>query len=151
MTRQEILGTAKEFLALLEGSGPTEELEGRLRWLLDRLALAYHFAEAPFDGRHFPAPPRADDAALRPRIGQRFPGLGFYNDVLDVAGKPGESEQGIGDAVDDLADIARDLQEVVTRWETSEEDALWHFRFGFQSHWGRHLRSLQLYLHERAF
>jgi hypothetical protein len=151
MTRQEILGTAKEFLSLLEGRVPMEERERRLRWLLDRLALAYHFADAPFDSRDVPAPPRADDAALRPRIGQLFPGLGLYNAVLDVAEKVGESEPGIGDAVDDLTDIARDLQEVVTRWEMSEEDALWHFRFGFESHWGRHLRSLQLYLHERAF
>lgn len=152
MTRQEILGTVKEFLSLLEESGPGEDREARLRWLLDRLALAYHHADAAFDGRDFPELPRADDSALRVRIGQLFPGFGFYNEALDVTDKVGESTLGIGDAVDDLADIARDLRDVVTCWETtSEEDALWHFRFGFESHWGRHLRSLQLYLHERAF
>ncbi|MFN7134579.1 MAG: DUF5063 domain-containing protein, partial [Myxococcales bacterium] len=57
----------------------------------------------------------------------------------------------VGDAIDDIVDIANDLQQVVWRWETtSEADALWHFRFSFTSHWGAHLRALQLYLHERA-
>ena len=55
-----------------------------------------------------------------------------------------------GDAVDDLTDIAVDLQEVLDRSGKSTDDAIWHFRFGYQAHWGRHLRWLQLILYERG-
>ena len=58
----------------------------------------------------------------------------------------------VGDALDDVADIAHDLKEVLGRWEsTSEADAIWYLRMGFETHWGKHLRSLQLYLHAREF
>jgi hypothetical protein len=152
MTRSEILDVVKQFLSLLEGGGPIEARESRLRLLLDRLALAYHFAEAPFDAREHPAPPRADYRKLRERISSLFPNYGFYNTVLDVTNEVGESEVGVGDAIDDLTDIAMDLHDVLARWQaTSEEDALFHFRFLFEAHWGEHLRSLQQYLHALTF
>ncbi|OJT24425.1 DUF5063 domain-containing protein [Archangium sp. Cb G35] len=152
MTRGEILDAVKQFLSLMEGAGPAEKREETLRLVLDRLALAYHFAEAPSDDRDYPAPPRAEYRVLRERISPLFPRYGFYNVALDVTDLEGEPENGIADAIDDLTDIAMDLHEVLARWEmTSEEDALFHFRFLFESHWGHHLRSLQLYLHALAF
>jgi hypothetical protein len=51
----------------------------------------------------------------------------------------------VGDAIDDLADIAADLEEVV--WA---DDAHWHYKFLFEVHWGMHLRELALYLHANA-
>ncbi|WNG43615.1 DUF5063 domain-containing protein [Archangium minus] len=152
MTRSEILDVVKQFLALLEGEGPVEARESRLRLLLDRLALAYHFAEAPFDARKHHEPPRADYRLLRERISSLFPNYGFYSTVLDVTNEVGESEVGVGDSIDDLTDIAMDLHEVLARCQmTSEEDALFHFRILFEGHWGAHLRSLQQYLHALTF
>ena len=56
----------------------------------------------------------------------------------------------VGDAIDDICDIVGDLQEVLWCFEnTSENDALWHYEINFRSHWGRHLRDLQLYLHDK--
>jgi hypothetical protein len=58
----------------------------------------------------------------------------------------------VGDAIDDIADIVRDLQEVIWRAEhQSENDARWYFRNLFWIHWGRHLRELSLYLHDRQW
>ena len=55
-----------------------------------------------------------------------------------------------GDAIDDLADIAGDLEEVLRRFEHSGKNAGdWYFRMLFEIHWGRHLRELQLYLHAK--
>jgi Domain of unknown function (DUF5063) len=151
MTRGEILDAVKQFLSLMEGAGSAEEREKALRLALDRLALASHFTEAPFDERDHPDPPRADYQVLRERISALFPHYGFYNAILDVSEKVGEPQVGIADAIDDLSDIAMDLYEVRARWETtSEEDALFHFRLLFKSHWGQHLRSLQQYLHALA-
>lgn len=62
----------------------------------------------------------------------------------------GESEIGVGDAVDDLADIAMDLAGVAWRFEhTSAADALWHYEHLYRIHWGEHLRDLQRFLHEQ--
>nr|NUR37992.1 DUF5063 domain-containing protein [Sphingomonas sp.] len=100
-----------------------------------------------------------DDSHLKPpgypeglyhRVAERFPELGHY-----AVAEPPElppKEAMVGDAIDDLADIVRDLQEVVWRAEhQSENDARWYFRLLFQIHWGRHLRELSLYLHSQQW
>jgi hypothetical protein len=79
----------------------------------------------------------------------RFPDFGFYS-VADPGDLPGEVL--VGDAIDDLCDIARDLREV--RWLADhghEADAIFAFRFGYQSHWGQHLHDLRRYLYFRQF
>ncbi|MCP3163123.1 DUF5063 domain-containing protein [Myxococcus qinghaiensis] len=152
MTRDEILGAMTSFLSVIERSLRPEHREVVLREALDRLALASHFAEAPLDGRSASwSPPHPADDSLRARIAPLFPGLGYYNVASELAERVGESPLVVGDALDDLVDIVKDIQAVVTCWETAgEAEALWLFRFGFTSHWGTHLRSLQLYLHARA-
>ncbi|RKH50140.1 DUF5063 domain-containing protein [Corallococcus llansteffanensis] len=152
MTRSEIRAAIQSLFAVFdeEADAPTRERD--LRLALDRLALASHFGEVEFD----PNAPSPDDVPSTPyeelseRLGQRFPGLGYYSMALDSTDLT-PATPGVGDAIDDLVDIARDLEEVLLRWEVSEVDALWHFRLFFESHWGQHLRALQLHLHERAF
>jgi hypothetical protein len=54
-------------------------------------------------------------------------------------------------AASDLAEIASDLSEVLWLFENaSHNDAVWDFRFGYQSHWGRHLHEVRTYLHDLA-
>jgi hypothetical protein len=69
--------------------------------------------------------------------------------VSSISEYVGEAALGVADAIDDLADVARDLEEVQRRWKDCPEDALWHFAFLYRAHWGGHLRSLQVYLHDR--
>jgi hypothetical protein len=54
-------------------------------------------------------------------------------------------------AIDHLTHIAMDLRELLARARESEADALFNFRLLFESHWGHHLRELQLLLHQREF
>lgn len=118
--------------------------------LLDRLALAQHTELESFDDADHPDPPAWPYDERRQQAESSFPQLGYYNVALDVAAVPGTSACAVGDAIDDIADIAGDLADV--RWcfeHTSEADALWHFRALYDLHWGKHLRRLQLYLHER--
>ena len=151
MTRSEVLEAVKEFLAVLERPLTDAEREVALCVALDRLALASHFAEPVFDEARHATPPVPAYGVLRAKLGPLFPELGYYNTALDRVDKVGDSELGVGDAIDDLVDIARELQQELLRWETtSESDAIWHLGQGFKSHWGKHLRSLQLYMHERA-
>ncbi|HET9449552.1 MAG TPA: DUF5063 domain-containing protein, partial [Aggregicoccus sp.] len=113
MTRVEVLEAVKEFLSLLERPLSPEDREEALRVALDRLALASHFAEAPFDAADYPTPPDIAYDVLRAKVGPLFPELGYYNVALDIVDKVGDSKLGVGDAIDDLVDIARDLQAVL--------------------------------------
>ena len=151
MTSNQIRATVKDFFAFLETPMDPKEREASLGRVLDLLAVAYHSSAGPFDDAEYPDPATPDPAALRARITALFPDLGWYNEAEEIAGPPGHPGVVVADAINDLVDIASDLEQVLLRWEsTSEPDALWHFRFGFESHWGKHLRSLQLYLHARA-
>jgi hypothetical protein len=115
--------------------------------LLDKLALAQHFATYKFDERDYAdAPDKAYDE-LRKLVASRFPNYGYYNVAEDVTLKIGESKANVGDAIDDIADIAGDLYETKWCWENnSTEDGLWHFKNNFECHWAQHLRELQIYL-----
>ena len=150
MTPGQIRQTVRDFFAVLDSPMQPKERESALTRVLDRLALAYHSAAGPFDDTDYADPVAPDAASLRTRIAPLFPDFGWYNEAEEIAGSPGHQGIVVADAINDLVDIATDLQEVLLRWEsTSETDALWHLRFGFESHWGKHLRSLQLYLYAR--
>ncbi|MBX7223493.1 MAG: DUF5063 domain-containing protein [Blastocatellia bacterium] len=95
-----------------------------------------------------PEPPVPEYRHFQELATTRFPDFGFYNVPSVISDQIMEANLQVGDALDDLADLARDLWAVRWAWEnTSEADALWHFRFGYDSNWGDHLRNLQRYLH----
>ena len=148
MSRDEIKQTVDEFLSLVEkGLGSSEENEAKLKLLLDKLALAQHFAIFEFDGKEYAEEPRRDYKELRTLVSARFPNYGNYNVAGDVTTKVGEAEVNVGDAIDDITDIAKDLFEAKFCWENnSPDDGLWYFKFNFDSHWSHHLRGLQIYL-----
>jgi hypothetical protein len=80
-----------------------------------------------------------------------FPDPGYYNIATDNSVNIGQTRLGVGSAINDIAEIAEDMLEVKWLWEnTSVENALWQFRWGYENHWGAHLRYLQLYLFEHG-
>ena len=148
--RQEIHSSVFNFLKLLNNKCNENSIEP-LELALDKLALIYHFiGEVPDDENEYPEPPNRDYSGWREKIAKNFPKFGFYNIPSTISEKIGEAELHIGDAIDDLADIANELSDFVWRWENnSENNALWHLRYSYEIHWGSHLRSLQMYLHAR--
>ncbi len=120
MNRDEIKQTVEDFLFLIEkGCGSVEENEAKLKLLLDKLALAQHFATYKFDERDYAdAPDKAYDE-LRKLVASRFPNYGYYNAAEDVTQKIGEGKVNVGDAIDDIADIAGDLYETQWRWNNN--------------------------------
>ena len=150
MEDSDTVAVARNFLRLVEeGPVPTER---QLLKALDELAVAYHQTPAgdPDDGDSIP--PERDWKAYKERherLGKRFPDCGYYA-VSNPTGALNELAM-VGDAIDDLADISADLDQVLWRFENvGADDAHWHFRFLFEMHWGMHLRELSLYLHARA-
>lgn len=151
MTPGDIRDAVTGFLSLLERTGEAEEREEALRPALDRLALAYHSAKGAPAEEEQPEPAEVDRDALQLKLTAQFPNLGPYNLASRVAEDLGEAELAVADPVDDLVEIAAQLQDVRARFEVDEQDALFQFRVSFERYWGRHLRALQLYLHETAF
>jgi len=148
--RQEIHSSIIGFLELLENGESHRLIENEsLELALDKLALINHFiGEVSEDGDEYSEVSVRDYSRWRELLGKRFPRLGYYNIPSTISVNVGEAEIHTGDALDDLTDIANELSEFVWRWQNnSENDALWHLRFSYQSHWGSHLRSLQMYLY----
>lgn len=139
-----------QFLSIVMGQDnePVRDL-GELISSLDELAYSVRFAGDNFDETDYPDPPETDYPALWNAIEKRFPNLDWYNMTTHIAKTSEEAELFQSNAVEDLVDIVSDLQEIAWRFEnTSKDDALWHFRLSYMCHWGRHLRFLQLYLHD---
>jgi hypothetical protein len=140
----EMIDAVRAFLDFVTSDATDADLHV-LCEALDRLSLAYH--QAPRGSLESDAePPGTDNTNLRETISRRFPTLGFY--ATTTPAEDPDSAVMMGDAIDDLLDIARELKEIVWRWEnTGPNDAAGHFRFLYEVHWGQHLHDLRRYLH----
>lgn len=145
ITRQ----TMQAYIDLIEGgSGTPDELEARLVRVLDRLAAAIH-TTPPGEVISDIDAPRIDYKEARALVIHRFPNFGYYHParLLEHEGGTGTL---VGDAIDDLADIYTDLKAAAWTWdEVSAEDGRWELHFGFEGHWGWHLRDVQSYFQVR--
>ena len=123
---------------------------GVLIALLDELVYIVRFTENHFDEIDYPDPPKTDYPAIGKVLEKRFPSLGWYNMVFHISGPEEEAELGMDLSHLNLMDIVASMQEIVWRFEnTSDDDAFWHFHWGYMATWGRDLRFLQLYLLDR--
>lgn len=149
MTPGELRDLTHRFTALVrDGSGSPDEDERRLALLCDLLGLAAQSGRERAEPGDPAGIPAADHERTRGLVAARFPRYGCYNTVAHTSVGIGIGEMVVGDAVDDIADIADELAAVAWRLEnTGEPDALWHFFDGYDHHWGAHLRRLQLYLY----
>lgn len=136
---------ARQFLSVVwDGKAPDIPT---LALAIDRLLVRSHDIQAG-DGTlgDGDAPP-IDNTILYRSVAERFDYLGLY----PIADPVGSIEDAImmGDGVDDLADIMRDLREVIW-WDENygPDDAAFQFRLLFP-HWGRHARELSLFLHAK--
>lgn len=124
---------------------------GGLSQRLDELAARMWPLQDDAYGKMPASVPQAilDVRAWRGIIGPRFPALGLYATTTLGTDDPTPRETSVGDAVDDLLDICRELeQEIALERATNEEQAAAHLCWSYWTHWGRHLRGLQLHLHD---
>ena len=147
--RERISTAINAYLSLLERAtaDPKPSLYD-LAKALDGLVQTYHATpDAEPDTEELG--PRVEERPLLEQAAQAFPELGFYA-LVEPDGGP-DQECGMSDAVGDLAEIAVDLIEVLWLFDHDRpNDAVWTFRFGYQSHWGRHVHEVRTYLHTLA-
>jgi hypothetical protein len=145
----ELRDLVRRFSSLIRhGTGSVEENERQLAVLCDQLGLFAHSSREHARPGHFGDIPERDHERTRALVTARFPRFGYYNTAANTTVGIGRSEVVVGDATDDITDIADELAAVEWCLEnTGEPDALWHFFDGHDNHWGEHLRRLQLYLY----
>jgi hypothetical protein len=139
------------FVVAIEDDFPSDEarLAATAR-ALDRLSLAYHEGADLSAQDSEGEPPQRDYQALREMVGERFPTLGYY--ATAPAGETLEAEVTMGDAIDDLTDIYSELMDVAWCFaNTTAEDAVRLYRFGFAHHWGRHVCDVRGAIHYELF
>ena len=146
--REEISAAIRRYLDALQGANGATLYD--LSKALDGLVATYHgVPDVEPDTTEASPAPRADERSIIDAATAAFPELDWYALVDPQDGQ--EQKIGMSFAVGDLAEIAADLMEVLWLFENaSHNDAVWEFRFGYQSHWGRHLHELRGYLHGLA-
>jgi len=106
--------------------------------------------EFEFDETDYNEEPDFDYNEIKKNVKSNFPDFDWYSMVLDSNKMEPDVEIGIGDEIDDLIDIIKDLLAVKWRMEnTSEKDALWHFELSMRTHSEQHLVDLLKRLKER--
>lgn len=130
---------AESFVAFVDDAShlPADRFVGELeRHLLDLYRAALDLA-LPEDAEDA-APPSAvtndEAAALQRRLSDQLGDFDVYRLVFD----PYELDAPpvAGSLADDVADIYRDLKSGLAA--TNDAEATWQWRFGFDTHWGRH-------------
>lgn len=151
MSQSETLAAAEAFQDFIEhASGPSKERLGKLVELLDGLVNAYHrtteIEPAYGDAEEVQSEWNREYAA----IAAGFPELGYYADVTDS--RVLLEQTGVGDAIDDLTDIAREMRSFLWIWRNrTPAEAISFFRASYEIHWGRHLLNLRSHLHSLTF
>lgn len=91
--------------------------------------------EIEFDETEYDEEPNFSYNKLEENVKSNFPNFGWYSMVLESDEMEPNVEIGIGDELDDLPDIIKDLLAVKWRMEnTSMKDAIWHFDFSMRTH-----------------
>jgi hypothetical protein len=148
LVRENISSAIRRYLDALEGKNGATLHD--LAKALDGLVVAYHQTpDVEPDTTDASLAPSVDEATISDAASEAVPDLGWYA-LVDPQG--GQNQKiGMSIAVSDLAEIASDLSEVLWLFENAgHNDAVWDFRFGYQTHWGRHLHEVRTYLHDLA-
>ncbi len=129
----QFVDQANQFCELVERAGEWQ-LEQRLVRAQERLLELYRAAQAlprvkPIEGDDVEAKP--------PRPSINFDTFDFYYVIFDPYR---ESEAVGGSLADDFLDIYGDVKAGLEHWknEAARTNAIWHWGFTFDAHWGRH-------------
>lgn len=130
---------AVQHLILHREGASLHDLDVALVTLLRRVLHLPNEIRWPED---FEGPSRA--AEFSGQIGEVWPELGVYDNRTGNEWHPGTDE--IGDAIDDLTDIAVDFERVLQLLPTDVPGALSYLRFAAVTHWGEHVQGLVRHL-----
>lgn len=134
----------------LEPNLTTTDKEKELEKNLVKIYSLYFDIEFKFDETDYPDLDKTEYADIRQNVTSNFEDFGFYKTVSDIEDIDNLNDNTIGDALDDLTDIIRDLLEIKWRIENNSlADGLWFFELTFYSHTQQHILDLLKYMKQR--
>lgn len=134
----------------LELNLTTTDKEKELEKNLVKIYSLYFDIEFKFDETDYPDLDKTEYADIRQNVTSNFEDFGFYKTVSDIEDIDNLNDNTIGDALDDLTDIIRDLLEIKWRIENNSlADGLWFFELTFYSHTQQHILDLLKYMKQR--
>jgi hypothetical protein len=143
----EFVEVARDFCAIVaeHASIPAAQFLHRVHLVFPRL-----YSGALLLPRASADAPDCDSTSTRPALydslREQLGDLDFYREIFDPHQLA--QEPVVGSLSDDIADIYGELAGALECWDAgNREGALGAWRFGFQSHWGRHLTSALRALH----
>ena len=128
-----------------EGKNRLESLLIRLS-KLQEVTLSIDPFEAPLSSLKHPEEQENLDN-LRSKLSEAYPNLGLYH-CLSCTDLGREPEIYIGDAIDDLLDIYREVTLAMSTWKKEPLTAVSDLKISYWNHWGRHLNNLQKIIFE---
>ena len=125
---------AREFCAFIRDAGKAA-LPERLAHARRRL-LALYDAAVSLPSLELASPFMARPAPEKPSDWRSFEQFDPYWEIFD----PYDLQEPVGASLsDDLLDVYRDVGRGLQRWDANADaDAIWEWRFSFESHWGDH-------------
>lgn len=147
-----MIEAVREFLLLFENEPlPKGERLQKLARALDRLAYTYHETYTHSGPEGYQVSAKPDYAEVRALVIRYFPDFGMYPVIPPLSDISSLPE--MGDAIDDLADIWKEMVEVKLLWDAGFASAAGdQFKLGYEFHWGRHhLHPLRHYVSELIF
>lgn len=116
----------------------SDERQATLLLLLDRLEIAcLQLPATDVDDQDGRSPNTHDQR--RAAVAAAFPEFGYYH-LMRPAPANEAAESSIGDAVDDLAEIMRDIDDALwTGVAQTQTNAIWQAKFNYEHHLGSHL------------
>ena len=134
----------------LEPNLTTTDKEKELEKNLVKIYSLYFDIEFKFDETDYPDLDKTEYTDIRQNVTSNFKDFGFYKTVSDIEDIDNLNDNTIGDALDDLTDIIRDLLEIKWRIENNSlADGLWFFELTFYSHTQQHILDLLKYMKQR--
>lgn len=134
----------------LDSNVKVVDKEGDLEELLVKLYSLYFTIEDRSDPNDYPEVTTVKSERVIQNVQSNFKDFGFYHVVIDPHVITYPENNALGDAVDDLSDIIRDLLEVAARAEhNSEDDAIMYFKVMFHGHTKDHVIGLLGYLENK--
>ena len=136
------------------GKNPNVQNENKvleLKKILIHIYSEYLNLKSVFDENEYPEEPDFDYKEIRKNLLGNFPDFGLYHVAYDCHLIKKDADLIMGDALDDLTDIIKDMLAVKWKYEnTSIDDAKWEFDFSMRNHSERHLVNLLKYLKEKT-
>ena len=145
----------KHIESLIEfGNNPNVKRENKvleLKKILIGIYAEYVNLKPEFDEKEYPPEPNFNYQEIRKNLSANFPDFGLYHIAYDCHLIEKDADLVMGDAMDDLTDIIRDMLSVKWKYEnTSIADAKWEFDFSMSIHSESHLVNFLKYLKEKA-